>query len=83
MKGWESLTCERPETVQPGEGKAQGISPLYINACRKGAQRTVKLFSVTPSDRQEQKLKHGRFPLNTRKCFFTLDVTGIGYSKRF
>lgn len=64
-------------------GQGSGISPLYINACRKGAQRTVRVFSVMPSDRQEQKLKHGRLSLNTRKCFFTLVVTGIAFSKSF
>ncbi|NXE22712.1 FERM2 protein, partial [Ardeotis kori] len=40
----------------------------------------ARLFSVVPRDRtrgNEHKLKHGRFPLNIRKSYFTVRVTEL------
>lgn len=51
--------------------------------CLKGGCRAdrTRLFSVVPTDRNRgsgHKLKHGRLPLNTRKCFILLGWLSTG-----
>lgn len=44
----------------------------------EGKEDGARLFSAIPSDRTRghaQKLKDRMFPLNTKKCFFTVRVT--------
>lgn len=68
-RGWESWGCL--------ESRSEFINAYkYLN--RGGKEDRPRVFSGVPSDRirgNEHTLKHGTFPLNIRKHFFTVRVT--------
>lgn len=87
MKGLEHLFYEeRTGTLQPREEEDPQVLPRnlgedlvnvykYLNGeCRD----RISLYSVVSSDRtgaNGHNMKHGRFPLNIRKHFFTVRLT--------
>ncbi|KAK4824359.1 hypothetical protein QYF61_013694 [Mycteria americana] len=80
IKGLEHLTYKerlRAGTVQPREEKARrdliNVYKYLEGGCKEDRAR---LFSVVPSNRARgsgHRPKHGGFPLNIRKHFFTED----------
>jgi len=59
--------------------KLRGESYQYIQNLKRGCKEEgARFFSVVPSDRTRgngHKVKHGRFPWNIQKNFFTVRVT--------
>lgn len=83
MKGWEPVCSEeRPRELCLLSWRRLSwiwaVCELLKTVCKQGWSR---LFSVVPSAKSrghEHQLKHWRFLLNIRKCFFTLAVIPQG-----
>jgi len=82
-EGLEHLSCYK-RLKELGlfslEKAGQNLMNIYKHLMRR--YKDDRVFSVVPSDRTRgngHKLKHGRFPLNIRKHFFTVGVTKHWY----